>query len=108
MMTNDEAIGLLTVCKPLAERASTDFPAGLPLNFKFTQQELAVLLGLASVENDPISAGPGLLNRLFKSAGLTQVDVYKLDQLSRLVFKRRRLGQNAADGQRHRQPARLF
>jgi len=97
-MTKDEAVALLNACKPLAERVMTTFPAGMPPNYNLTSEDLGLLAGFDRVQNDPVVAGPGLLNRLFNSAGLTQTEVYKLAQLKRLVFKRRYEGRNAANG----------
>jgi hypothetical protein len=97
-MTNDEAIELLKVCKTLAERASGDFPSGLPPNFLLTAQDLKLLEDFVRLQNNPVVAGPGLLKRLFNSAGLTQVDTYKLEQLRRLVFKRQSLGRDTSNG----------
>lgn len=97
-MTNEDAIKILTACKSLAERASAEFPAGLPLNFKLTSEDLVVLEDFEKVQSDPVAAGPGLLKRLFAEAKLTPVEVYKLEQLRRLVFKRRYLGRDAANG----------
>jgi hypothetical protein len=91
-MTSEEAISLLAACKPLAERVSTTSSTGAPINYTITQEDLEVLQGFDMVQNDPLVAGPGLLNRLLKSAGLTQVEVYKLDQLRRLLSRRRYQG----------------
>src|SRR5689334_3211796 len=97
-MTNEEAIKILALCQPLAQRASGAFPSGLPLNYTLTPQDLTLLQDFATVQSDPVAAGPGLLNRLFKQANLTPVEVYKLEQLRRLVFKRHYLGQNVVNG----------
>jgi hypothetical protein len=97
-MTNDEAIEILVVCKTLADRVSTDFPSGLPLNYTLTAEDLKILQNFARIRSDPVVAGPGLLNRLFNQAKLTSVEIYKLEQLGRLVFKRRYLGRNASNG----------
>ncbi len=97
-MTKDEAIEILVACKALADRASAAFPAGLPANYPLTGEDLSVLQGFDRVQNDPIAAGPGLLNRLFKAAELNQVEVYKLEQLRRMVSRRRYLGRSTADG----------
>ncbi|MEI6046734.1 MAG: hypothetical protein WCS37_20480 [Chloroflexota bacterium] len=97
-MTNDEAIEILVACKTLAERASTAFPSGLPGNYTLTPEDLRVLQDFTRVQGDPVVAGPGLLNRLFNHAKLTSVEIYKLEQLRRLVFKRRYLGRNASNG----------
>jgi hypothetical protein len=99
-MTNAEAIELLAACKPLAERVTAAHPGGVPLNFGMTEAEVIALQGFDRVHSDPISAGPGLLGKLEKAAGLTQVEVYKLEQLRRMVFKRRSLGRSAATGQK--------
>jgi len=97
-MTNDEAVQILAACKPLAERATAAFANGLPLNYPLTQKDLEVLQGFARVQNDPVVAGPGLLSRLFVQARLTTVEIYRLEQLRRLVFKRGYLGQNMVNG----------
>lgn len=97
-MTNNGAILLLAACKPLVERTSGAFPSGLPLNYSLNPQDLALLQDFARVQNDQVSAGPGLLKRLFTQAELTPVEVYKLEQLKRLIFKRRYLGQNVVNG----------
>lgn len=97
-MTEDEAIKMLAACQPLAQRASGAFPSGLPLNYILTPEDLTMLQGFARVQSDLVAAGPGLLNRLFKQANLTPVEVYKLEQLRRLVFNRRYLGRNVVDG----------
>lgn len=103
-MTKDEAIQILAACKPLAERATTAFSNGIPLNYPLSQKDLEVLQGFARVQNDPIVAGPGLLNRLFAQAKLTTVEIYRLEQLRRLVFKRGYLGQDVVNG--HKPDAR--
>lgn len=97
-MTNDEAIKILVACKPLAERAVTGFPSGLPLNYPLTPEDIKVLQDFSTVQSDTLTAGPGLLSRLFNQAKLSPVDVYKLEQLRRLVFKRRYLGRNVING----------
>jgi hypothetical protein len=97
-MTNEEAIKILGACKPVAERASGAFPSGLPLNYTLTLQDLTLLQDFARVQSDQVAAGPGLLKRLFTQAELTPVEIYKLEQLKRLVFKRRYLGQNVVNG----------
>ncbi len=97
-MTTEEATKLLKACKILAERASGDFPSGLPPNYPLTPQDLELLENFVKIQNDPIVAGPNLLKNLFDSAGLTQVDVYKLEQLRRIVFKRHYLKRNTSNG----------
>ena len=97
-MTNDEAIKILAACKLLAERANGAFPSGLPSNYPLTQQDLSTLQDFGRVESDPLTAGPGLLKRLFAQADLSLVDVYKLDQLRRMVSKRRYQGRDIANG----------
>lgn len=97
-MTNDEAVKILVACKPLAERASGAFPSGLPFNYTLTPEDLTTLQEFANIQSDPVAAGPGLLNRLFSQARLTPVDVYKLEQLRRMVFNRRYQGRNAVNG----------
>lgn len=99
-MTTDEAIELLIACKPLAERVTTVSPTGVPINYNLTEEEIAILNGFNRVQSDPIAAGPGLLGKLLKTAGLTQVEVYKLEQLRRLVSRRRYVGRSAATGRK--------
>lgn len=99
-MTKDEAILFLIACKPLAERAIKAFPQGLPINFNFTTEDLGILQNFDMVRNDPITAGPRLFDHLLKATELSQVEVYKLDQLRRLVFKRRYLGRDVINGRK--------
>ncbi len=96
-MTNEEAVKMLTACKELAERVTAAFPGGIPLNYPLNEQDLQVLRGFDMVQADPVVAGPGLLNRMFNQIGLTQVEVYKLGQLRRLVIKRRYAGRSVSD-----------
>ncbi len=97
-MTENEAIKILASCKALAERVTGAFPSGLPPNYILSSQDLTMLQDFVRVQSDTIAAGPGLLNRLFKQAQLTLVDVYKLEQLRRLVFNRRYQGRNVDNG----------
>lgn len=94
-MTQDEAIALLVACKPLAVKLKELSPEGAPVKYTVTQEDLLNLQGFVRVQNDPITAGPGLLGRLLKAADLNQVEVYKLDQLSRLVSSSRYKGKVA-------------
>jgi len=91
-MTETEALALLTACKPLAERICATTPGGVALNYTLTKSDMEALQGFDQVQKDPLAAGPGLLGKLVKTAGLTQVEIYKLDQLRRLVFNRRYTG----------------
>ncbi|MDB5080828.1 MAG: hypothetical protein JWP00_2752 [Chloroflexi bacterium] len=88
-MTDDQAISLLTACQPLAERLIVPPTTGKAPAYNLTKEDLEILEGFDRVQSDPIAAGPGLFNKLVKAAGLSQVEVYKLEQLSRLVYKHR-------------------
>lgn len=88
-MTSEEAIELLKACEPLAMRLSAMQPSFTPVNIEVSADDLTVLEGYSRVQRDPLTAGPGLLNKLCKLADLTQVEVYKLDQVSHLVYNRR-------------------
>lgn len=88
-MTDDQAIALLMACQPLAARLIVPAATGKAPAYNLTREDMEVLEGFDRVQSDPIAAGPGLFNRLVKAAGLTQVEVYKLEQLSRLVYKHR-------------------
>jgi|SRR4051794_13959466 len=94
-MKDTEAIELLSACKPLAVRVSAITPSTTPVNLTLSQEDLKALEGFASVQNDPLVAGPGLLGRLLKAADLNQVEVYKLEQLQRLVARQRYGGRRA-------------
>lgn len=94
-MKDTEAIELLSACKPLAERITAIAPSTTPVNLTLSPDDLRVMEGFARVKNDPIVAGPGLLGRLLKSAGLNQVEVYKLEQLMRSLSRRRYEGRIA-------------
>ena len=88
-MQSEEAIELLKACKPLAVRLSAIAPSINPVNISVSAEDLSVMEGYARVQADPITAGPGLLNKLCKLAALTQVEVYKLDQVKQLIYNRR-------------------
>ncbi len=94
-MTSTEAIELLKACKALAGRINPVLPEGTSLKYTLTKEDLMLLEGFRQVQNDPIAAGPGLLGRLLKAADVNQVEVYKLDQLQRLVSNRRYMGKIA-------------
>lgn len=87
-MTDDQAIALLAACQPLAARLIVPTTGKAP-TYNLTREDVEALEGFDRVQSDPIAAGPGLFNRLVKAAGLSQVEVYKLEQLSRLVYKHR-------------------
>ncbi len=88
-METEEAIKLLKACKPLAVKLCAIPPSLTPVNIGLTQNDLSVMVGYSQVQTDPITAGPGLLNKLFKLADLNQVEVYKLDQVRQLIYNRR-------------------
>lgn len=88
-MQTEEAINLLKACKPLAVRLCAIPRSTTPVNIGLSPDDLTVMSGFAQVQADPITAGPGLLNRLFKLADLNQVEVYKLDQVKQLIYNRR-------------------
>ena len=88
-MTDDEAIALLAACQPLAARLIVPATTGKTPTYNLTKEDVEALEGFDRVQSDPIAAGPGLFNRLVKAAGLSQVEVSKLEQLSRLVYKHR-------------------
>jgi hypothetical protein len=94
-MKDSEAIELLSACKPLAVRISAIAPSTTPVNFALSQEDLKALEGFARVQNDPLVAGPGLLGRLLKAADLNQVEIYKLEQLQRLIARQRYGGRKA-------------
>lgn len=95
MMTNDEAIGLLKACKPLAERLVAIPPSFTAVNIPISDKDLEVMQGYARLQLDPLVAGPGLLNKLYKLAELSQVEVYKLDQMKHMIKSRRYGGRKA-------------
>ena len=91
MLTSEEAVKLLAACKPLAEQLSAlSTPAGdgTKSKYQFSPADLVILEGFYRVQNDPISAGPGLLNRLYKQAGLNQVETSQLEHIGRLIYKK--------------------
>ena len=88
-MTENEAVILLRACKPLAERL-----IALPLSFNsisitLTAYDRAVMQGYSMLLLDPVIAGPNLLNKLVKMADLTQVEIYKLDQVKHMITSQR-------------------
>ena len=87
-MTDDQAIALLSACQPLASRLIAPTSGKAPA-YSLTKEDFEALEGFDRVQSDPIAAGPGLFNRLVKAAGLSQVEVSKLEQLSRMVYKHR-------------------
>jgi hypothetical protein len=95
MMTSNEAIDLLKACKPLAERLVAIPPSITPVNIPISNEDLQVMQGYARLQLDPLVAGPGLLNKLCKLAELSQVEVYKLDQVKQLIAHRRYGGRKA-------------
>ncbi len=95
MMTNNEAIDLLKACKPLAERLAAIPPSITSVNIPISHADLVVMQGYARLQLDPLVAGPGLLNKLYKLAELSQVEVYKLDQVNHLISHRRYGGRKA-------------
>jgi hypothetical protein len=95
MMTSNEAIDLLKACKPLAERLVAIPPSITPVNIPISNEDLLVMQGYARLQLDPLVAGPGLLNKLCKLAELSQVEVYKLDQVKQLISHRRYGGRKA-------------
>ena len=96
-MKDTEAIELLSACKPLAVRISAIAPSATPVNLTLSKEDLKALEGFARVQNDPLVAGPGLLGRLLKAADLNQVEIYKLEQLQRLLAKQRYGGKKATN-----------
>ena len=88
-MDTEEAVNLLKACKPLAVRLCAIPPSFTSVKIGLTPNDLTVMVGYARVQADPITAGPGLLNKLFKLADLNQVEVYKLDQVRQLIYNRR-------------------
>jgi hypothetical protein len=94
-MKDSEAIALLSACKPLAVRVSAISPSTTPVNLTLSKEDLKALEGLARVQNDPLVAGPGLLGRLLKAADINQVEIYKLEQLQRLLARQRYGGRKA-------------
>lgn len=87
-MTEQEAIRLLAACRPLIERITATYPSGMPINCPLTPQDLVAIQGAVQVQTASVSAGPGLLRKLEQAAELSQVDIYKLEQLQRIVYKR--------------------
>lgn len=88
-MTETEAVVLLKECKSLADRLIS-----LPTGFTSTSITLSphdriVMQGYSKLLLDPIVAGPNLLIRLVKLAGLNQVEVYKLDQVKHMITSQR-------------------
>lgn len=88
-MNDEEAIELLKACKPLAVRLCAMPHSFTPVNIVVSTDDLAVMEGYARVQTDPVTAGPGLLTKLCKLADLSQVEVYKLDQVTHLIYNRR-------------------
>lgn len=88
MLTEQEAIKLLSACRPLLERITATYPQGVPRKCPLTLQDLAAIEGAIQVQTASITAGPGLQRKLEQAAELTQVDVYKLSQLQHQVYKR--------------------
>ncbi|MDB5080989.1 MAG: hypothetical protein JWP00_2913 [Chloroflexi bacterium] len=95
MMTENEAIVLLRACKPLADRLVAIPPSITPVNIPISNEDLVVMQGYARIQLDPLVAGPGLLNKLYKLAELSQVEVSKLDQMKHLIVSRRYGGRKA-------------
>jgi hypothetical protein len=88
-VTENEAVTLLKACKLLAERLIS-----LPTSFTstsiiLTANDRAVMQGYSKLLLDPIIAGPNLLTRLVKLAGLSQVEIYKLDQVKHMITSQR-------------------
>lgn len=88
-MTEAEAINILKACKPLAARLIAIPPSMQAVNIPFSSQDVAVIEEYSRLMLDPIVAGPNLLNKLFKLAELNQVEVYKLDQMKKMIRARR-------------------
>src|SRR4051812_33748037 len=88
-MDTEEAINLLKACKPLAVRLCAIPPSITAVKIGLTPNDLAAMVGYSRVQTDPITAGPGLLKKLFKLADLNQVEFYKLDQVRQLFYNRR-------------------
>ena len=88
-MTETEAVALLKACKPLAERLVAIPPSMTAINIPFSSYDITVIEGYSKLMLDPIVAGPNLLNRLFKLAELNQVEVYKLNQMKKMIRSRR-------------------
>lgn len=53
-----------------------------------TSRLIAAIQGSLQVQMAAITAGLGLLGKLEQAAGFTQVGMYKLEQLQRIVYKR--------------------
>jgi len=90
-MTETEAISLLVACKALVERMATLVPTKTPPNANgtLTEADLQIIQDFDRLQGAPIVAGPGLLGKLEQEAGLTKSDIIKLEQIRRLLYKRR-------------------
>jgi hypothetical protein len=88
-MTEAEAISLLVACKALVERMTTLVPTKTPANSTLTEADLQIIQDFDRLQGAPIVAGPGLLGKLEQEAGLTKSDIIKLEQIRRLLYKRR-------------------
>lgn len=88
-MTENEAVALLKACKLLAERLIS-LPTGFnSISITLTDNDREVMQGYSKLLLDPIIAGPNLLTKLVILAGLSQVEVYKLDQLKHMITSQR-------------------
>lgn len=47
------------------------------------------MAGYTQVQANPLTSGPGLLNKLCKLTELSQVEIYKLDQVKQLMYHRK-------------------
>jgi hypothetical protein len=90
-MTKSEAIQILNGCKLVAERLDQVVNSNNTVmgktNFSLSQEDRQTLIGYRTVQSDPIAAGPGLFNKLVKQAELNQVNIFRIEQLIRLITK---------------------
>jgi hypothetical protein len=88
-MTKAEAIETLSACKLVAERLdqAVNSNSATKTQFGLSEEDRQILAGYTRVQSDPIAAGPGLFKKLLAEAQLTQVNVYRIEQLIKLVAK---------------------
>src|SRR3978361_1521877 len=95
-MTETEAVAILKACKPLAERLISLATSITPTSITLSDSDTRVMENYSKLLLDPIVAGPNLLNKLVKLAGLSQVEIYKLDQVKQMIKSRRYGGGKAS------------
>ncbi len=85
-MTQNEAVEHLAACKELATRLVETRRAGdAPLTYKLSKEDFRLIENFGRVQLDPVITGPGVYQKLLNSAGLTQVEISKLEQVWRMV-----------------------